>query len=157
MRAARPCPARRAASLVVTACLVALPAGASVAHAADLPRVFFTPAERAAISRDRLAGRSKVRNEESREERARGPSRVAVVAGPAGDPAGDPASGSRGARVEGVTIGRDRARAVWIGGERIADGARWRGYRVQVTDDGARLVAADGAVRRVRVGMEILR
>ncbi len=48
-------------------------------------------------------------------------------------------------------------RDLWIDGERIADGAHWRGFRVQVTDDGARLVAADGSVRRVRVGAEVLR
>jgi len=44
---------------------------------------------------------------------------------------------------------------VWIGGQRIADGASWAGHRVQVMRDGVRLVAADGSVRLLRVGMVV--
>lgn len=148
-----------------------LQATSTLAPAADLPRVFFSPAERAAITRDRLAGRSMARAAEPGTGQRRGSevadaaatsdAAPAVAAGPAAVPApaaDEPAgSNARVARVEGVTVGRGSARAVWIDGERIADGARWRGYRVQVTADGARLVAADGSVRSVRVGMEILR
>jgi hypothetical protein len=45
---------------------------------------------------------------------------------------------------------------VWIGGERIADGGYWSGQRVRVTRDGVQLVARDGRVRLLRVGMEAL-
>lgn len=149
--------------------VLGLPLAAVRAPAADLPRVFFSPAERAQITRDRLAGRPLARNVESpgRVERApvAGEGSAASVATspdtarPSAPSASSDAAPSTGrvARVEGVTVGRGGGRAVWIDGERIADGARWRGYRVQVTDDGARLVAGDGSVRQVRVGTEILR
>lgn len=159
---------------VLALALVTLQLAPGGAQAADLPRVFFSPAERAAITRDRLAGRLLARSAEPRAVPERGTARTPgasevtaasaaaastdVARAPTAPPAADAATASsRVARVEGVTVGRGGGRAVWIDGERIADGAHWRGFRVQVTDDGARLVAADGSVRRVRVGAEVLR
>ncbi len=61
----------------------------------------------------------------------------------------------RPVRIDGVTFGAAAPQAVWIAGERIADGGYWSGQRVQVLRDGVRLTGADGRVRRLRVGMEV--
>ena len=140
----------------ITAALLALSCVPSFVpsclQAAELPRVFFTPAERAAITRDRLAGRPVASRTDGRDATA------AAAIAPSGEAGEVPARAApRAARVEGITIGRDARPVVWIAGERITDGGTWRGYRVRVTRDGARFVAADGSERHVRVGMEILR
>ena len=149
---------RRGAALLLAAWVGTLaPLPICAAEPAALPRVFLDTAERRALTADRMAGRPL-----RREAGATGAVAPSAAAPPAatGDGA---ASGSAAApagvrvRVDGVTVGAGAARAVWIGGERVADGGRWRGYRVQVMRDGARLVAADGSVRQVRVGTEIRR
>jgi hypothetical protein len=61
----------------------------------------------------------------------------------------------RARRIDGVTVGRDAQPVAWIGGERIADGSSWGEYRVRVERDGVRLIATDGSMRRLRVGMEL--
>jgi hypothetical protein len=121
----------------------------SQAAAADLPRVFLSPAERAALTSSRLAGRPQ----------SSLPEPAATLATPGSrpmDPAAPPSTATtpRAARVEGVTFGAGRSPAVWIGGERIADGGYWSGHRVRVMQDGVQLVSRDGQVRRLRVGME---
>lgn len=142
-------------------------------RAADLPRVFYTPSERAAITAARRSGRAIVVPSSSAaasDIAAVPPSATAPAAATSplaaqadgDDPARSPVSSgpataaSRSARVEGVTLGRDARAAVWIDGLRIGDGGRWGRYRVRVTRDGARLVAPDGSVREVRVGMELV-
>jgi hypothetical protein len=142
--------ARRA----ITAVLLALSCVPSVvpscSQAAELPRVFFTPAERAAITRDRLAGRPVASRTDERDATA------AAAIAPSGETGEVPARAApRAARVEGITVGRDARPVAWIGGERIVDGANWGEYRIRVERDGVRLVAGDGSVRRVRVGMEL--
>lgn len=137
-------------ALLVLAAVVPLQPRA--AGAAELPRVFFTPGERATITARRLA--------------AGGLPAGAVLSATADGAVTDaPRSAHATAataplgrdviRVDGVTYGPESSRAVWIGGERVADGSRWRGYRVLVARDGIRLIAVDGTVRRVRVGSEL--
>jgi hypothetical protein len=113
------------------------------AGAAELPRVFFTPAERAAISAQRFAGRPFAAES------------ATLVASGAPAPAAVTAVAPRARRIDGVTVGRDAQPVAWIGGERIADGSSWGEYRVRVERDGVRLIATDGSMRRLRVGMEL--
>jgi hypothetical protein len=128
---------------------------ASDAIAAELPRVFFTPAERATISTHRAAGRPLG-------EPAAPPATSATAAGaprsdapaPVAVAAGTPSLASR-RRIDGITVGRAAQPVAWIGGQRVADGASWGEYRVRVERDGVRLIGADGSVRRLRVGMEL--
>jgi hypothetical protein len=122
------------------------------AAAAELPRVFFTPAERAAISAQRFAGRP-FAAEPGPAVAAGAAAPTAADATPAGAAAPVPALRAR--RIDGVTVGRDAKPVAWIGGERIPDGSSWGAYRVRVERDGVRLVATDGSVRRLRVGMEL--
>lgn len=131
------------AGLALTVALLAGRVGA-----AELPRVFFTPVERAAISAQRVAGRPFAAEA------------ATVVA--AGGAASLPRSVAvtaplmqRARRIDGVTVGRDSRPIAWIGGERIADGSNWGTYRVRVERDGVRLIATDGSVQRLRVGMEL--
>ncbi len=151
--------ARRAiaAALLVLSCVPSFVPSCS--QAAELPRVFFTPAERAAITRDRLAGRPLASREDVPAAKVATAAAAAAATAPPSEASEVPARAAAraAARVEGITVGRDARPVVWIAGERIADGGTWRGYRVRVTRDGARLVAADGSERHVRVGMEILR
>jgi hypothetical protein len=126
--------------------------------AGPLPRVFFTPAERARISAARLAGRpmpaATVSTDGAAPVESSAPRGVANT-GPDERPESPSSGQARTVRVDGLTLGHGSAAAVWIGGERIADGGRWGRWRVQVRRDGARLRAADGTVREVRVGMEL--
>jgi hypothetical protein len=108
-----------------------LGAASGVARAEPLPRVFFSPAERAAITAQRHSGRP---------FEAQPPSAPETM---------------RARRIDGITVGGDARPVAWIGGERIVDGANWGQYRIRVERDGVRLVAGDGSVRRVRVGMEL--
>lgn len=121
------------------------------AAAAELPRVFFTPAERAAISAQRFAGRPFAA------EPAPGvaSSAAAPIAANSATVAAAPVPALRPRRIDGVTVGRDAQPVAWIGGERIPDGSSWGAYRVRVERDGVRLIATDGSVRRLRVGMEL--
>ncbi len=120
------------------------------ATAGELPRVFLTPAERAAVTANRVSGRPQPFSstapampaaEAPRAAESTAPSSVVTVRRPL--------------RIDGVTFGAATPQAVWIAGERIADGGYWSGQRVQVLRDGVRLTAADGRVRRLRVGMEV--
>lgn len=114
---------------------------------ATLPRVFFSPAERASISAARIAGRPL----------PAGPTADAAAAGSLASAGASPPTGhgGRARRIDGITVGRHAQRFAWIGGERIADGTRVGPYRIRVERDGVRLIAADGSTRRVAVGAEL--
>lgn len=151
-----------AAIMTLATSLAVAPAVAASAatsqRSAPLPRVFFTPAERARITAARLAGRSMSASTAAAEAQA--PQDVRPSSGGAVDlprSAGDELAPAvvRTARVDGVTLGQGAAAAVWIGGQRIADGGRWGRWRVQVRRDGARLLGPGGTTREVRVGMEL--
>ena len=132
------------ATAIALAALLATPATAS-----GLPRVFLSPAERAALTAGRLSGRLP---SNAPEAAAAAPLAARGVPEPA---APTPAvTAPRTVRVEGITFGMGTQQAVWIGGERIADGGQWAGHRVRVMRDGVQLVARDGSVRQLRVGME---
>lgn len=126
---------------------------ASDAALATLPRVFFSPAERASISAARIAGRPLSAGPAA--DAAARPNTAAAVslASPGASP--PTGNGARARRIDGITVGRDAQRFAWIGGERIADGTRVGPYRVRVERDGVRLIAADGSTRRVAVGAEL--
>jgi hypothetical protein len=131
-----------AASLLV-ACAAAV--------AADpLPRVFFSTAERAAITAQRHSGRPF----DAQPPVALAQRDAATPGVTAAQPPSAP-DATRARRIDGITVGRDARPVAWIGGERIVDGANWGEYRIRVERDGVRLVAGDGSVRRVRVGMEL--
>lgn len=137
-----------------------LVACAAVASAEPLPRVFFSPAERTAITAQRHSGRPFEAQQPfappQRDAAAPGatasPTETAAMA--AAQPPSAPVV-ARTRRIDGITVGRDARPVAWIGGERIVDGANWGEYRIRVERDGVRLVAGDGSVRRVRVGMEL--
>lgn len=135
---------RRALALLLSATL------AASAVAADLPRVFLSPAERAALTASRSSGRPLPSASPSSATAATPEARSA-------DPATSsaPVAAPRRVRIDGVTFGAGRQQAAWIGGERIADGGYWSGQRVRVIRDGVQLVARDGSVRRLRVGTEV--
>jgi hypothetical protein len=137
-----------------------LVACAPVAWAEPLPRVFFSPAERTAITAQRHSGRPfEVPPPSSPPQRdAAAPGATATPGGTAAMAAVQSPSApvvARARRIDGITVGRDARPVAWIGGERIVDGANWGAYRIRVERDGVRLVAGDGSVRRVRVGMEL--
>ncbi len=98
---------------------------ATPAPAAELSRVFLSPAERAALTASRPAGRPLPSGVDSAAASPPGTAPVTTV--------------PRATRVEGVTFGVGRNQAVWIGGRRVADGGYWSGQRVRV----------------LRVGMEV--
>lgn len=125
------------------------------APADSLPRVFYTPAERAAITARRRAAVAP--GETTASASLAAVADAAPVAAPSGAPAGatDGATGSRTLRLEGVTRGEGARAAAWIGGQRIEDGGQWAGFRLHVAGNGVRLVAANGSARFVRVGAEI--
>lgn len=120
------------------------------AAAAELPRVFFTPGERAAITARRLAGGVPA----VAAVPAAADARVPDAPRPADSEVAAMPSRPGTVRLEGVSNGPKSSRAAWIGGERVPDGGQWRGYRVRVLGDGIRLFAADGSVRRVVIGTE---
>jgi hypothetical protein len=133
-------------------CIWLLGVLASGAIAAELPRVFFTPAERATISAHRAAGRplgEPVAPATAPATAPRSDASASVVVA-----AGTPPLAPR-RRIDGITVGRAAQPVAWIGGQRVADGASWGEYRVRVERDGVQLIGADGSVRRLRVGMEL--
>jgi hypothetical protein len=151
---------RRAGPGGLAPALVLLALLATPTSAAELPRVFLSPAERAALTASRLAGRPLPSVADSAATTPKSDSRSAesAVASPSGTvpvSTAPVALAPRTTRVEGVTFGAGRNQAVWIGGQRIADGGYWSGQRVRVMRDGVQLVARDGRVRVLRVGMEV--
>jgi hypothetical protein len=130
-----------------------LVACAATTAAEPLPRVFFSPTERTAITAQRHSGRP---FEAPRDGATPGMTAALVdtTATAAAQPPSAPVA-TRARRIDGITVGRDARPVAWIGGERIVDGANWGEYRIRVERDGVRLVEGDGSVRRVRVGMEL--
>jgi hypothetical protein len=123
--------------------------------AATSARVFYSPAERAAIEATRRA----------RWEAGRSP--TARLAGGSPPDAGNAdstrsttsadgpaASGGRG-RLDGVAVAAGTRAAAWIDGRRLVDGGRFGAYRLRVASNGVRLIASDGRERFVRVGDEV--
>jgi hypothetical protein len=124
--------------------------------AAELPRIFMAPGERAALTASRLSGRllpatttatatppPGVTTEGLGEPRSTASATAAVPVAPAP------------IRIDGITYGAGTRQAAWIGGQRIADGGSWSGHRVRVMRDRVQLTARDGRVRELRVGMPV--
>jgi hypothetical protein len=131
--------------------LSVLLAASCAAHADPLPRVFFSSTERATITAQRYSGKPF-----EVQPPAAAPQRDASTLGVTTATAPPAAPGpTRARRIDGITLGRDARAVAWIGGERITDGTHWGEYRIRIERDGVTLLARDGSVRRVRVGMEL--
>jgi len=105
--------------------------------AAPLPRVFFAPAERAAITAMRRAG----------------PESAATVAVTAAG--GQAASGTAplsAAKLDGISLARTGGRFAWIDGRRYPDGAAFGRWRLRVARYGVDLLRGGRVERRLRVG-----
>jgi len=142
---------RRAYRAALAAWLCAAGVAEVQAQSAPLPRVFFSAAERAAITAQRHSGKPFEVQAPAVSPREPSPPPLPADAAPP-LPA---ALTARARRIDGITVGRDTRPVAWIGGERVVDGAAWGAYRIRVERDGVRLVAGDGSVRRLRVGMEL--
>jgi hypothetical protein len=131
----------------VTALLAMVPLQATAAEA--LPRVFFSPQERAEIVQRRSVA-------------ARTPPGAAVptvgaVAGTTAEsstPAPPPAAPTV-LRLEGLSVASSGATFAWISGQRYANGARLAGQRLDISAQGLVLIDANGRSRRIRVGEAI--
>lgn len=111
------------------------------AHAAEpLARLFYTPAERAALERGvSPAGSEASPRTGTGSELTAAPSPSAPIV-------------LRRLVLRGL-VERDRGPGVaWLGDTSFEDGTYWGEYRVRVLRDRVRLVAADGRVRTLRVG-----
>jgi hypothetical protein len=117
------------------------------AAAADqLPRLFFSPPERAAIVQlrskvARLAPGAAIASSDTVAVAVAetNPPRPVQVAAPV-------------LRLEGLSIASSGATFAWIGGQRYANGARVAGHRLEISAQGVVMVDAGGRSRRVRVG-----
>jgi hypothetical protein len=111
------------------------------AIAADpLPRVFFSPPQRAAITATRNAtpGSSD--------------SIAITVASPATPGAAGVDVVPRTPRLEGIVLARSGERFAWIGGKRYAEGERLGQWRLRISAHGVALLGNGGLVRQLRVG-----
>jgi hypothetical protein len=136
---------------------LALGCAAGVARPADASsaRVFYSPAERAAIEATRRAqfdaGRNPTARPPARPPRDAGDADSAGATTGADRPA---ASGGRG-RLDGIAVASGAHAAAWIDGRRVVDGGRLGSFRLRVAGNGVRLIASDGRERFVRVGDEV--
>ncbi len=124
--------------------------------AATSARVFYSPAERAAIETTRRAQLDAGRSVNARLPAAPTPDTTgeAGFAPPTAGAAPGAAAGGHG-RLEGVALASGAHAAAWIDGHRLVDGGRFGGYRLRVASNGVRLIARDGRERFVRVGDEV--
>jgi hypothetical protein len=124
------------------------------AVAADaLPRVFFTPQERAEIVQHRSVV---VRTPQGTAGPGPGtsvpvPGAVSVATADA-NPPGTTQASPPVLRLEGLSIASSGATFAWISGQRYANGARLAGHRLDISAQGVVMVDASGRSRRIRVG-----
>jgi hypothetical protein len=128
-------PARRCLFALLIA-LAALPAAA----AQPLPRIFFSPPQRATITQTRNATPA------TSDSIA-----ISVTSTPASSPASTDAA-PRGQRLEGIVLARTGERFAWIGGRRYADGGRFGPWRLRISTHGVALLRDGGVERQLRVG-----
>jgi hypothetical protein len=116
------------------------------AAADPLPRLFFTPPERAEI----VQLRSKVARLAPGATIASSDTLAAATAeiSPAKPIQVPPPV----LRLEGLSIASSGDTFAWIGGQRYANGARVAGHRLEISAQGVVMVDAGGRSRRVRVG-----
>jgi hypothetical protein len=123
------------------------------AVAADaLPRVFFTPQERAEVVQRRSVA---VRTPPG--VAAPAPTAVVTTAAAAAD-GGPPVPAQAtppALRLEGLSVSSSGATFAWISGQRYANGARLAGHRLDITAQGVVMVDASGRSRRIRVGEDL--
>lgn len=111
-----------------------------------LPRVFFTPQERAEVVERRSVV---LRTPPGTTIPA--PGAVAIPAADA-NPSGPVQAATPVLRLEGLSIASSGATFAWISGQRYANGARLAGHRLDISAQGVVLVDASGRSRRIRVG-----
>lgn len=113
--------------------------------AGQLPRIFFTPAERAAI----VANRTNGVTQQDGAQLTPPPRDATSAAG------GSDARKAVTLRVDGISVAMGGRTYAWIDGERYASGARLGSWRLQVSVQGVTLWDASGNSRLVRVGGQI--
>jgi hypothetical protein len=116
------------------------------AAAEPLPRLFFTPQERAEVVQ--------LRNKAARlAPGAAIPSADTVAVMAAETNSQKPVQVAPPVlRLEGVSIASSGATFAWIGGQRYANGARVAGQRLEISALGVVMVDAGGRSRRISVG-----
>jgi hypothetical protein len=131
------------------------------AVAADaLPRVFFSPQERAEIVQRRNIA---VRTPPGAAVPAPGAvaaaattaitaTTTATVAAADGNNPGPVQATPPVLRLEGLSIASSGATFAWISGQRYANGARLAGHRLDISAQGVVMVDSSGRSRRIRVG-----
>jgi hypothetical protein len=127
------------------------------AVAADaLPRVFFSPQERAEIVRRRNIA---VRTPPGAAVPAPGAvaaaattATTATIAAADGNNPGPVQATPPVLRLEGLSIASSGATFAWISGQRYANGARLAGHRLDISAQGVVMVDSSGRSRRIRVG-----
>jgi hypothetical protein len=117
--------------------LCALPALA----APPLPRVFYAPQERAAITARRRAGPE--------------PGTSVTIAAPPGQSPDAGGALPQVVKLEGISLARTGGHFAWIGGRRYADGANYGPWQLRISRSGVALVRNGSTVRQVRVGEAI--
>jgi hypothetical protein len=107
-----------------------------------LPRVFYAPQERSAITAMRRAG-------------PQPNATVAVVT--ASDAEAAPTSGGlpRVMKLDGISLARTGGLFAWIGGKRFADGAQFGSWQLQISQSGVALRRNGRVERQLRVGEAI--
>ncbi len=111
-----------------------------VMAAQPVPQIFFSPAQRAAITAMRRAtpaGSDAVA--------------ISVAASPAMTSAGTDAAPPT-QRLEGIAMSRTGERFAWIGGRRYAEGGRFGPWRLGISSHGVALLRDGGVERQLRVG-----
>jgi len=108
------------------------------AAATPLPRVFFAPQERAAITAMRRAG-------------PQSNFTVAVAAASESTPA-TAAKSPYAAKLEGISLARTGGNFAWIDGKRYADGASFGAWKLRISSHGVALMRNGQVERQLRVG-----
>lgn len=117
-----------------------------VLGADPLPRVFFTPQERAEVIQQRAAV---VRGKPSDGNPVQGAAPMPVPEAVSAPPV--PVARQL-LKLEGLSIANGGATFAWINGQRYADGARLAGHRLEISAQGVVMVDDSGRRRRIRVG-----
>lgn len=119
---------------------------ASIMAFSAQPRVFYSPAERAAITADRKKLSQELMAGTGQQAAAATPPAPASESAPV-------AAAPVASRLDGISLARDGKAYAWISGQRYLDGSSFGGRRLQVSANGIRLQGNPS--RLIRVGEAI--